>query len=679
MSKATSPWSMIGRFMGNPHLRSSSRKRKEENYEQSIHSVQGKGQHESIIAQAAKVEDPAEEVAKETLEGKNTPNTGPSLRAGQETSRPTTPGEEEQEWTQVVEHLDPSLASRAGSAEPANDATTGTEEHSLREVVETESTSDHKNQVVKDDGQQFAEPGRKEVGILAVDTGDADLERRLKEISQELALADEQNQQLKQEHKRQVERIRTLEDDVRSLADNKVAMITTVEDMKREADFTLTRVQQLEADATARSDTILMLERTLETAGREKSEVLNQLHDAENHARELEGQNTTLLQTDEERENKIRRIQENNIETTTKLNTAAAELITAIRQREAVQDQNRQLVDKLHEKEKALKDLEANSHMSQDEASQHRLESLQHQNRMLTDQIRRQSEQLRPPPLAQSGQASRWERSIQEYTEIVGPFDRLNSEIFQIAASMVESLDFGEGKDWAAQEMRGVVERATLLIGRPMILAMQAMSHQNIADVNPLVIQIALQVCMAKSCAKIIASWYPGHWEYGNFLEAIYARIRGTEGKYAEKWRTITQAQLRRTSDPYVQSEMKAFLLDNLVDILAIAGCGEAVSATKQELVRFQERVELIVKLALALNMSMGDEWEMFVVQPNDLFDPETMDNAYEGDKKTQSEDLVVGTTDIGLKKSSRGIVLKPKVAVHWMIRGNHVRFVRVE
>jgi hypothetical protein len=45
----------------------------------------------------------------------------------------------------------------------------------------------------------------------------------------------------------------------------------------------------------------------------------------------------------------------------------------------------------------------------------------------------------------------------------------------------------------------------------------------------------------------------------------------------------------------------------------------------ERNLAAFDEKLSMIAKLALRLNATVGGDWETTVVQPDEVFDPETM------------------------------------------------------
>ena len=111
---------------------------------------------------------------------------------------------------------------------------------------------------------------------------------------------------------------------------------------------------------------------------------------------------------------------------------------------------------------------------------------------------------------------------------------------------------------------------------------------------------------------------------------------------------------------------MKNFLKDNLIDALHVAGWAEIGPEAHNTLAAFEERLTMIVKLALRLNRTLGEDWEAAVASPGQKFEPKKMEDAY--DDETAGEDYVVCTTDVGLRAADGGAIVKPKVVLRSMI-----------
>jgi hypothetical protein len=133
----------------------------------------------------------------------------------------------------------------------------------------------------------------------------------------------------------------------------------------------------------------------------------------------------------------------------------------------------------------------------------------------------------------------------------------------------------------------------------------------------------------------------------------------------------LTQAQLKDFSDTQSEAEMTNFLKENLIDALHVAGWTEMGPKAQNKLAAFDERLAMIVKLALRLNRNLGEDFEAVVVNPEKVFEPRTMEDAYdEESQETTGEDHVVCTTDVGLRAAEgQGVVVKPKVVLRSMLQ----------
>ena len=118
--------------------------------------------------------------------------------------------------------------------------------------------------------------------------------------------------------------------------------------------------------------------------------------------------------------------------------------------------------------------------------------------------------------------------SISEMEEKV---TALNEEIFQAAATLGDALIHKRHVvsqtvlDAAAVESREMV-------GKKLTKILITQSRQSEPEVNPLLVQVVLQIFMVKFCVSKIQSWYPGDSAIGEFLAALYSEIRSTGKKH---------------------------------------------------------------------------------------------------------------------------------------------------
>ena len=109
----------------------------------------------------------------------------------------------------------------------------------------------------------------------------------------------------------------------------------------------------------------------------------------------------------------------------------------------------------------------------------------------------------------------------------------LNEEIFQAAAELGEILAHKRHHDELSQKKLFAAAAAVSqeMVGEKMTNLLITQSQKLEPEVNPLLVQIVLQIFMVKFCVSKIQSWYPGDSVVGGFLSAIYSEIRST-GKH---------------------------------------------------------------------------------------------------------------------------------------------------
>jgi hypothetical protein len=106
----------------------------------------------------------------------------------------------------------------------------------------------------------------------------------------------------------------------------------------------------------------------------------------------------------------------------------------------------------------------------------------------------------------------------------------LNEEIFQAAATLGEAL-IHKRHELSQTDLEAVPPVCQEMVGEKMMNTLISQSHKPEPEVNPLLVQVVLQILMVKFCASKIQSWYPNDSGIGEFLSAIYSEIRST-GKH---------------------------------------------------------------------------------------------------------------------------------------------------
>ena len=99
----------------------------------------------------------------------------------------------------------------------------------------------------------------------------------------------------------------------------------------------------------------------------------------------------------------------------------------------------------------------------------------------------------------------------------------LNDEIFQASALLAESL-IPEVADWASEKQNASCNVARSILGDAMF---EAMTSSNGAEINPFLVQLALQIYMTCFCREKLEKWYEKDKDINNFLVELYTGISG--------------------------------------------------------------------------------------------------------------------------------------------------------
>ena len=105
----------------------------------------------------------------------------------------------------------------------------------------------------------------------------------------------------------------------------------------------------------------------------------------------------------------------------------------------------------------------------------------------------------------------------------------LNEEIFQAAATLGEAL-IHKRHEVSQTEWEAAAAVSKEMVGEKMTNILITQLQKPEPEVNPLLVQVILQIFMIKFCVSKIQSWYPEPTIEG-FLSAIYSDIRST-GKH---------------------------------------------------------------------------------------------------------------------------------------------------
>jgi chromosome segregation ATPase len=114
--------------------------------------------------------------------------------------------------------------------------------------------------------------------------------------------------------------------------------------------------------------------------------------------------------------------------------------------------------------------------------------------------------------------------------EVGDRVNSLNDEIFQAAATLGDAL-VHKRHELSQNEWGAAVVASLEVVGEKMTRILIAQAEKPEREVNPLLVQVVLQIFMVEFCFSKVQSWYPGGSAIDQFLSAIYSKIRST-GNY---------------------------------------------------------------------------------------------------------------------------------------------------
>ncbi|KIM36846.1 hypothetical protein M413DRAFT_448958 [Hebeloma cylindrosporum] len=257
-------------------------------------------------------------------------------------------------------------------------------------------------------------------------------------------------------------------------------------------------------------------------------------------------------------------------------------------------------------------------------------------------------------------------------SDVKDKVNALNDECFQASASLGDSLIHLQ-YEVAKEELDAAFVDVRRTVSEPLAKALVTEARKPEPEVNPLLVQVVLEMYLVHFCSSKIDSWFPGTRETSDFLTTIYSEIRRTEEQAVSgRWRALTRAQIRPTSTTWRDEFMVG-----LGNIFKVAAWN---IGSQENLAAFEQKLPAIFKAVEDLRLALGEkvtsiDLEVNVVLPGSLFNYQWMEDGYgdsrQGNMKKTGES-VAGTTGIGLKKiipspsgeSRFENVLSPKVVL---------------
>ncbi|KAJ7073107.1 hypothetical protein C8F01DRAFT_1362301 [Mycena amicta] len=255
--------------------------------------------------------------------------------------------------------------------------------------------------------------------------------------------------------------------------------------------------------------------------------------------------------------------------------------------------------------------------------------------------------------------------------DVVRKMQNLNSEFYHIATVLADSEAYPRPTaNNSAEVFAEWKEYLSDLVGSELA---QYLFHAKPCDVPDTVVQMMLQAAMARWCTPILESWVCGAKErdIDRMLGNLYGTLRANEDPTdASRWRVMTRKNAQSIFAPKIK-DLRGELLWNVTTVLTLTNAridGQAVDRS------VGKGVDAVVDSVLDLNRVIGtqmvsDDLYITSMRSGDTFDPETMENMWEDNKKqrTPGNDVVVLTSGLGIAKkvprsSDHIILLRPNV-----------------
>ncbi|KAI6128935.1 hypothetical protein EDD16DRAFT_27585 [Pisolithus croceorrhizus] len=244
--------------------------------------------------------------------------------------------------------------------------------------------------------------------------------------------------------------------------------------------------------------------------------------------------------------------------------------------------------------------------------------------------------------------------------QIIQAVQDLNSEILQFAASAVEVCTFTKQRTSQAKIGQAVNDVITR-IGPSLTRMLSTHDHSQ----DPMLVQLALQGCIAFCISRALSSFCIGFQSKGNItLTQIYNRMFQSEPQpTSSRWRALAHKhihELHPELSDYAVNEMTDTILRWTLDVFLICGCTnpQSNSSSREAFrTRFQSQVKRISKNACALAQIAREEimsanFEVVGAESGRAFDAREMVDVFED--YGASKGAVLCTTELGLRCSTR-------------------------
>ncbi|KAI6042887.1 hypothetical protein EDC04DRAFT_2891458 [Pisolithus marmoratus] len=244
--------------------------------------------------------------------------------------------------------------------------------------------------------------------------------------------------------------------------------------------------------------------------------------------------------------------------------------------------------------------------------------------------------------------------------QVIQAVQDLNSEILQFAASAVEVCTFTKQRTSRAK-IGQTVNDITTRIGPSLTRMLSTRDHSQ----DPMLVQLALQGCIAFCISRALSSFCIGYQSKGNItLTQIYTRMFQSEPQpISSRWRALAHKHIHELHPElrnYAVNEMTDTILRWTLDVFLICGCTnpQPNPASREAFhTRFQSQVKRISKNACTLAQISREEimsanFEVVGAESGGTFDAQEMVDVFED--YGVSKGAVLCTTELGLRCSTR-------------------------
>ncbi|KAF7799217.1 hypothetical protein EIP86_010449 [Pleurotus ostreatoroseus] len=255
------------------------------------------------------------------------------------------------------------------------------------------------------------------------------------------------------------------------------------------------------------------------------------------------------------------------------------------------------------------------------------------------------------------------------HADVVGMVERLNSNVFQLAASIVDSFRY-DNPALGSFELPVHLPGAERTVGRGMIEFLTLMRR----DADPAYVQMALQAALLNLASYFATSWDVRFDGDKNclFTEIYMAIFQNEPAPVGGKWRSLAQQYTRRLGgEPNLTQIIGREMVDRARDILLVSGCSANVDHVANILEgKFTEKIRDIIADSINLQKAIGQDVlfsDLQIICPfyDEIFKPEEMEDAddkgHHGKRRAMSRApkhaRVLCASTLGLRKCEKRAV----------------------